>query len=173
MLNNKYKVLKVFFDDPLVIGGFQLREISRKVKIAPMSVKKYLGELEKEGLIVKKKHKIYPVYYGNRNNEYFRFLKKIDLVSVIKEIGLLTYLTEKCLPEVVILFGSGSKGEDVKGSDVDFFLTCKEKKLELEKFEKKLGRKINLFFSKNFKLSDELKNNIINGVILYGYLKVF
>jgi len=46
--------------------------------------------------------------------------------------------------------------------------------LNLKKYEKELKRRINIFFESNFeKLSNELKNNIINGVILSGYLKVF
>ena len=62
---NKWKVLGLFFDDPLPEGGgFQLREISRKVKIAPTSVKNYLKELETEGLILKSKHRVhgFPLY---------------------------------------------------------------------------------------------------------------
>jgi hypothetical protein len=51
---------------------------------------------------------------------------------------------------------------------------AKEEKIDLDKFEKILNRKINLFFSEDFsRLSKELRNNIINGVILKGYLKVF
>ena len=67
--DNNQKVLDVFFDDPLPSGiGFQLREISRKINLAPKSVKIYLEELEKENLVVKKKHRIhqYPIYYANR-----------------------------------------------------------------------------------------------------------
>jgi predicted nucleotidyltransferase len=175
--DNRYNILSIFFEDPSPKGiGFQLREISRKTKIAPPSVKKYLNELEKEGLIIKGKHRIheYPIYYANRDNEYFKFLKKLDIIQKIKEYGLLEYLNDKCIPDSIILFGSASKGEDLKDSDLDLFLLCKEKKLDLIKYEKQLNRKINLFFSENFnKLSKELKNNIINGVILKGYLKVF
>lgn len=57
---------------------------------------------------------------------------------------------------------------------MDLFVISKEEKLDLNKFEKKLNKEINIFFSEDFdKLSKELKNNIINGIILKGYLKVF
>ena len=174
--DNIYKVLELFFDDPLPEGiGFQLREISRKIKLAPKSVKLYLEELEKENLIIKKKHRIhkYPVYYANRDHNYFKFLKRLNITRRIKESGLLDYLDEKCMPDVIVLFGSASKGEDVKNSDIDLFLECKEKKVDLFKYEQTLKRKINLFFEQNFdKLSEELKQNIINGDKLKGYLKV-
>lgn len=173
--DNRYKVLKIFFEDPLA-KDFQLREISRKISLAPKSVKKYLDELEKEDLIVKGEHRIhgYPVYHANRDNKYFKFLKKLDIIKGVKESGLLDYLDKICVPDIIVLFGSASKGEDVKNSDIDLFLLCKERKMDLKKFESKLSRGINIFFSNNFnKLSKELKNNIINGVILKGYLKVF
>lgn len=175
--DNRNKVLSIFFEDPLPEGiGFQLREISRKIKVAPPSVKNYLIELEKENLIIKSKHRIYgyPVYLANRDNENFKFLKKVENITRIKESNLLEHLNEKFMPEVIILFGSCANGEDIKNSDIDLFIQAKEEKLDLSKFEKLLNRKINLFFNNDFnKLSKELKNNIINGVILKGYLKVF
>lgn len=174
---NKYRILKVFFENPLQEGmGFQLREISRITSIAPTSVKNYLNELEKEEFIKKKKHRIhsYPIYFANRDNDNFRFYKRLDILISIKEPGLLDYLNDECNPDVIILFGSASRGEDILESDVDLFILCKERKLDLTKFEKKMKRKINVFFSANFnKLSKELKNNIINGIVLKGYLKVF
>jgi predicted nucleotidyltransferase len=175
--DNRNKVLSVFFEDPLPEGiGFQLREISRNVKIAPPSVKNYLLELEKENLIIKSKHRIYgyPVYLASRDNENFKFLKRIDNITKIKESNLLEHIYEKCMPNVIILFGSCANGEDLKNSDIDLFIQAKEEKLDLSKYEKVLNKRINLFFNNDFnKLSKELKNNILNGIILKGYLKVF
>ena len=174
--DNIYRVLEVFFDNPLPEGiGFHLREISRKINLAPKSVKLYLEELEKENLIIKKEHRIrkYPVYYADMDDNYFKFLKRLNIIQRIKESGLLDYLNEKCMPDVIILFGSASRGEDVEGSDIDLYLQCAEKKLELNKYEKELNRNISLFFEKSFdKLSEELKQNIINGDKLKGYLRV-
>ena len=137
--DNRYKILRIFFEDPSPKGiGFQLREISRKVSVAPPSVKKYLNELEKEQLIVKTKHRIhgYPVYYAKRDNEEFKFLKRIDIIEKIKESGLIDYLSESCMPDVIILFGSASKGEDLKESDIDIFVLSNKEKIDLTQFEK-------------------------------------
>lgn len=91
----------------------------------------------------------------------------------MNEIGLLDYLSENLMPDCIILFGSASKGEDMKDSDIDLFIQSKEKKVKLDKFEKKLNRKINIFYCERYEdLSKELKNNIINGIILKGYLRV-
>lgn len=174
---NRWKVLKIFFDDPNPKdAGFQLREISRATNLAPTSVKKYLEDLKEEGLIIKSEHRIhhYPVYWANRASENFRSLKKMDMIFNIQDSGLLAYLQDKCMPDVITLFGSASRGEDLKDSDMDLFLLCKEAKLNLEPYEQQLKRKISIFYCNNFgTLSKELKNNIINGDILSGYLKVF
>lgn len=174
---NKYRVLKPFFDDPHPKGiGFQLREISRKINLAPKSVSIYLNELEKEGLIIKRPHRIhgYPVYYANTENESFKLYKRLDMISLLYETGLLEHLHESLMPDCIVLFGSAARGEDSRDSDIDLFIQCEQTKIDLDKFEKKLNRKINIFFSKSFNsLSNELKNNIINGVVLKGYLEVF
>ena len=80
--DNRTKVLEVFFDNPLPEGGFQLREISRKTKLAPKSVKNYLRELQKSKLIIKKPHRIhkYPAYYANRDHDYYKFLNLLEFL---------------------------------------------------------------------------------------------
>ncbi|MBI2085306.1 MAG: nucleotidyltransferase domain-containing protein [Candidatus Aenigmarchaeota archaeon] len=169
---NRWKVLQVFFDDPE--GYFQLREMGRKVRLATVSVKLILEYLLDEGLIKTEKIKKYLVYVANRDSEAFRFLKKMNSLIMISESGILGYLGDLCMPDAIILFGSTSRGEDTKNSDIDLFLLCQEISPDLSKFEKILDRKINLLFSGNFReLSNELKNNIINGIVLKGYLKVF
>ncbi|MBU4373740.1 MAG: nucleotidyltransferase domain-containing protein [Euryarchaeota archaeon] len=174
---NKWRVLKIFFENPKPAeAGFQLREISRITSLATTSVKLYLDELINEGLVMKTKHRIhaYPVYWANMDSSEFRFLKKIDTMITLKESGLIDYLENQCMPDVIILFGSASRGEDTIESDIDLFLLCKERKLNLSDFETKIKRNISLIFSEDFNvLSNELKNNIINGVFLKGYLKVF
>ena len=170
---NKWKVASQFFDNPL--SELQLREISRNIQLSLPSVKNYLLELEKEGLILKKKNRVqgYPVYVANRTDDRFIFYKKIDLLDRIHRSGLLQSLYDVFLPNALILFGSASKGEDVVGSDIDIFVESKEGKMDLGRYEQILHRKINLFFEKDFhKLSKELRNNLLNGIILKGYIKV-
>lgn len=173
--NNKTKILEEFFKDPLIEGGFYLRELSRNTKIALPSTKKYLQELLREKLILKKINRQgHPKYYANTQEEKFVFLKKLNNINKIKESGLINYIDEKCTPDVIILFGSVSKGEDIKESDIDLFVLAKEQNLQLKKYEQILDRKISVFFTSKFnKLSPELKNNIINGTIMAGYLEVF
>jgi predicted nucleotidyltransferase len=151
-----------------------MRELSRNTNIAQPSVINHLKSLMKDKLVLKEKSGIYPSYKANRDFEQFKTYKKTDLINKLDESGLIDDIYSSCLPDVIILFGSASKGEDIEESDIDLFVLAPKKKLELSKYEKKLNRKISLFFEESFsKLNNELKNNIINGIILKGYLKVF
>ena len=168
---SKWLVLREFFDDPE--GGFTIRLLSKKIGLAATSVKLHLDNLLKDSLILKESGVSYPVYKANRENEIFRFYKKIDMLFRIKECGLVEKL-EDAYPQAIILFGSAARGEDDAHSDIDLFLLCKEKKTDLQKFEKALKRAISLHFSEDLnKLPKELRNNIINGIKLAGYIEIF
>lgn len=169
---NRYKVLKVFLDNPT--EDFRLRELSRLSSISPLSVINYLKEFEKEDLIRRYKKRNIPFYRANREDKKFILYKKISILYELNEVGLLDFLWEELAPEAIILYGSYAKGESVEGSDLDIFILGKEEKIKVEEFEKKLNKKVHLIFEEDFKkISKELKNNLINGIILRGYLKVF
>ncbi|MFH0949127.1 MAG: nucleotidyltransferase domain-containing protein [Candidatus Aenigmatarchaeota archaeon] len=176
---SNWKVLRAFFDDPSPKEGFTIRYISKQIGLATTSVRLHMKELCKENkhgypLVIKSKGISYPTYRANRSSELFRFYKKIDMTLRLDDCGLLNKLSEECSPRFIILFGSASRGEDIKESDVDIFLLTKEREIDIHSYEKVLARKINLHFSNDFgSLPKELKNNIINGILLRGYLKVF
>ena len=170
--DSRQKILQEFFNFPR--KNFQMREISRNTGISQPSVINYLKSLVKDDLILKEKKGIYPTYRSNRENESFKMYKKMNLIKEMHKIGLVEHIYSSCIPDVIILFGSASKGEDIEESDIDLFVKSPEKKIKLETYEKQLNRKISLFFEENFlRLNKELKNNIINGIIIKGYLKVF
>ena len=167
---NTYKILRVFFDCPT--KKFQLREISRLTNLGMPSVINHVKKLEKEDFIKKISGGVYDSYMSNRT-EKFNFYKRNDVLIRLQESSLIEFLVDELMPDVIVLFGSASRGEDVEESDIDLFLLAEEKDVNLRKFEEKLKRKINLHFEE--KISDlpkELLNNIINGIVLYGYLKV-
>jgi DNA-binding transcriptional ArsR family regulator len=168
--STKEKILQEFFDFPR--KDFQMREISRRTKISQPSISNHLKKLVKENLILKEKKSLYPTYRANRENELFKLLKKSHFLVRIK--ALVENIYDNCLPDTIILYGSCSKGEDIEESDIDLFVLSPEKKLDLKKYEKALNRDISIFFAESFiKLNSELKNNLINGIVLKGYLKVF
>ena len=123
-------------------------------------------------LIKKEKVGVYNAYKANFDDDYFRFYKKIFNIISIKESGIIKEIENKTTPDVAILFGSHAKGEDTEESDIDIFLEAKEKNVDLKEYKKKLNRKIHLFFSEDLnKLPVELQNNILNGIILSGFIR--
>ena len=123
---NRYRILQEFFDFPR--KDFQMRELSRRTKIAQPSVINHLKALVKEKLILKEKKGIYPTFRANRDSESFKIYKKFNLIQRIYEYNLLDFIYDKCMPDVIILFGSASKGEDIEESDIDLFIQSPEKK---------------------------------------------
>ena len=163
------KVLGLFFEEPNRL--FKVREIARLVKIPKSTVSRKIKELLKDKLVVKEKKDM--GYMANEAEPYFRLLKRIDFLKRIHQSGLIEYLEEHFHPKCIILFGSFSKGEYNKGSDVDLFIQSSEKSYDLAKFERKLRHAINLLFDERLsRLSNELFNNIINGTKLSGYIKI-
>lgn len=167
--NNTYKILKIFLENSTT--KFGLREISRIANLAPASVKKYLKDLKKEKLIETTNLKNNPAYIANRDEQKFKTFQKISIIYELEESGLIEYLWQKICPEAIILFGSYSKGEATEESDIDLFLLTKEQKIDISKFQKKIKQPIQIFTDKSEKIPKHLKNNLINGTILRGYLK--
>ena len=153
-----------------------LMNISRNIGLAHTSVKKNLAELTKLGLIIesveKKGGRKFPIYKANIENRLFKDYKMIYNLSSLLESGLIKFIEEKLMPKSIILFGSYRRGEDTENSDLDIFVECKEEELNLDKFERKLNRNIQLHFKENFNLyPKELKNNIMNGIVVGGFLE--
>ncbi|MEK6940702.1 MAG: nucleotidyltransferase domain-containing protein [Nanoarchaeota archaeon] len=167
--------LTVFFNNP--IGSFTLKDISKESKLAHTSTKQNLKNLISLGLIEqkieKKGQRKFPVYKATRNKQFIKY-KRIYNLTQLEESGIINYIEEKLLPKSIVIFGSYQRGEDVEESDIDLFVEAKKEYLNLQPFEKKLKRKIELHFNEKFtNYPAELKNNIINGIIIYGFLEVY
>ncbi|HIH43213.1 TPA: nucleotidyltransferase domain-containing protein [Candidatus Woesearchaeota archaeon] len=151
-------------------------DISRNTTIAHTSVKSNLLKLVKQGIITqqsqKKGKRNFPVYKANKENKEFYMYKMLYNLTSLLDSGLIKYLEEKLAPKAIVLFGSYRRGEDTEDSDIDLFIEGIEEKLDFSNFEKKLKRKIELHIKKNFTAyPTELKNNIINGIVLHGFLE--
>ena len=112
-------------------------------------------------------------YKANRENEKFSLQQKITTLYELENYGIIDYLWEKTCPETIILFGSHAKGEAINDSDIDLFIIGKQIKIDVSSYEKKLGKELHIFFEKDIKnIPKELKNNLINGIVLRGYFKL-
>lgn len=162
--------LKPFFED--CYERVNVREYSRLMKISPPTSSKLLSEYKKIGLLLMEKDRNYLFYHANKNNKDFIDLSKIYWRNELSE--LIEYLNKELLNPTVILFGSLSKAEVKIDSDIDLCIFSKYKKINFNIFEKKFKREIQAFFYDSIRNIDnqELKNNILNGYILNGRIKI-
>ncbi len=169
MKSSEEKVLRVFFDNPT--ERFHIREIARKTKLNPNTVLNILGILVRANLLQREKKLNVVEVFVTRTKKFIE-LKRIDNIKRIYESGVLDFLKTEFSPESISVIGSYSRGEDIGDSDVDFVLITKKdyKNLDLNKFEKELNKKIHLIVVDYNKISEEFYINLINGVILQGYL---
>jgi len=162
--------LKPFFED--CYRRINIREYSRIMNLSPPTASKLLSNYGKEGLLLMEKDKNYIYYYTNKSSKDF-----IDLSRIywkLKFLDLLDYLNKNLLSPTIILFGSLAKAESKFDSDIDLCIIARKKELKLLEFEEKFKRKIQLFVFDSIKdiKNKELANNIINGYVLNGRLKL-
>ena len=162
--------LKLFFED--CYRRINVREYARMMKISPPTASKVLGEYAKNKLLLMEKDRNYLFYYANKDSKIFVDLSKI--YWKLKLDGLINYLRKKLTSPTIILFGSLSKAETKEDSDIDICIIGHKKDLSFSKFESILKREIQLFFFDSLKdiKNKELANNIVNGYVLEGRLKL-
>jgi predicted nucleotidyltransferase len=169
--NNAYRILELFIEFPG--KDFSIRGIARHLNLSHATVLKYINDLERLGFIKKKEDSLYPTYFANAEDKRYKFHKKNYLVWKLIDSGMIEFIQKETLPSSIILFGSGAKATFTEKSDIDIFVEAKESKLNIKKYEKELNRNINLLFEPKLShLSKELRNNIINGVVLYGFIRI-
>jgi len=162
--------LKIFFED--CYRRVNVREYSRIMKISPPTASKLLLKFHKEKLLLKEKDKNYIYYYANKESRDFIDLSRVYWRNKLSDV--LDYLDKKLLNPTIILFGSLAKAEAKTDSDIDLCVISHKKNVDTSYFEKKLKRKIQLFFFDSVKKIDnkELANNIVNGYVLIGRIRL-
>ena len=163
-LGQRLALLELFYEDPS--HDLTVRKIANKCKISRSTVQYYLKRLRSEGII-------------SENNQWIdnwqnRLKKTNYYLEKIASSGIIDYLEKELGASCIILFGSFRKGESIKSSDIDLFVECaREKKIDLKKYENKLGHKIQLFTKpKVTLLPKRLLNNVVNGIKLKGYFTI-
>ena len=160
----------LLFSKPL-----HLREISRRINITPIYVKKELENLESLGLVSSKKvgnlsiweiRKLSPVYTDVRN----LFLKTESLGKVLENV------LKKTTAKYALIYGSFAKETENEKSDIDLLIVGKTNPSKLirliSEVERKLNREINYIswteeeFMKNEREKHYLLINIIKNPMI-------
>ncbi len=177
-MNNYTRLLEVFLKDSY--KGYHIRELARLLKLNPNTIINLSEDLIKRSMITKEREVNRVILKADMNNPIFKIKKRCYNVETIYSSGLISHLNEELAFPTIILFGSCAKAENRPDSDIDLFVLCDNKKeLSLEKFRDILEKEIQVFLytKKDYenlsKNSPELLNNIINGVVLEGYIEVY
>jgi predicted nucleotidyltransferase len=149
---------------------FSQREISLELNVSPTAVATAVTALAKARLVKRETMKTINFISLNREEPMAIALKRAENLKNIAISQLLTQLEESFPGATILLFGSYAFGEDTVSSDIDIaVIGRKEKAISLEKQEKLLERCINIGFYASWNdIEKELKNNILNGIILHG-----
>ncbi len=172
--NIKLVVKEYFLENPST--KIRVRQLERILKVPLPSIIRYCKELEEEGILKTTIIGEVKFYTPNNSSEKYVIEKKFYNIRKIYDSGLINFLKKEFYNPTIILFGSYFRGEDKEDSDIDIFIETKiQKKVDLKKYEKILGKKINLIQYKSIKTikNKHLANNILNGLVLNGFLNVF
>jgi len=159
---SKERIKEYFLQNPTI--KLRVRQIERETKTALPSVTRYVKELEVETILKRQDISGVIFFSADRSSQKFILEKKLFNIKQIYDSGLRNYLVKEYSNAPIILFGSYSKGEDLENSDIDLYVeSLRKDSINLQKFEKKLGRKVQIFRYKNIK---EIKNeNLANNIV--------
>ncbi len=162
--------LSPFFED--CYRRINVREYAKLMSISPPTASKVLDSYYSESLLLKEKFRNYIMFYANKDSKQFTDLSRIYWSIKLKE--LMDIMEKRLAAPTIVLFGSLSKAEAKADSDIDIAVFAHKKTLDLSNFEKKLKRKIEIFWFASLKdiKNKELANNIINGYVLKGHLQL-
>lgn len=164
------EILRLLFIN--VGNSLNAYQISKMLHVSQPAISKALPLLERNKLINIKRDKLSnrTSIDINKENHEIIWLKRVDNLKQIYESGLCQYFYNTFPQATIILFGSYSFGEDTIKSDLDIaIIGTNYKEIDFIKFEKILERKIILNFYESFtKIENNLKNNILNGILLKG-----
>ncbi len=160
--------LKPFFED--CYRRINVREYAKIIEISPPTASKMLDSYNSEGLLLNETYKNYHFFYANKESTNFIGLSRIYWGYRLKEMA--SFIEKELTSPAIILFGSLSKAEAKPDSDIDLAIFAHKKKIDISRFEKKLKRKLQIYWFKSVEgiKSRELANSIINGYILSGRL---
>lgn len=172
--SNIWQILELFFKKPL--HSFHLREICRILNWSPTKVRLAVDIIKRENMIIETKEKNLSIFKADKENEKFKLYKIVYNLEKAFEISKIIEENVEDF-DAIIFFGSSTRGEDIENSDFDFcIIGAKEVDINFKKKEKELDRKVSLLFVEDLeklkKENPELLNNLINGFVIKGYLKV-
>jgi len=159
---------------------FSLSDLAKLASVRKSNIGAILKELENIGFIeISKLANLWRIKANQQSLVYIRS-KIVYNLNFAYQSGLVDFLIDYFKnPKSIVLFGSFRKGEDMSNSDIDVAIETEEAKeyeiiglSGLADFEKRIGRKIQIHLFNMKNADSNVLNNILNGIVLWGFLEV-
>lgn len=172
-MSKEENILNLFFEYPSKHWHFE--DILKEAKISRPQASLWLKKFIKEELIKKlEPENKNPYYVGNYESPNYQNNKRLYSLENLNKTGFLRHLLELPKARTIILFGSLSRWDWYKDSDIDLFILGDLEGFKEGEFSRKLHRDIQIFSFKSKKdlkdLNPGLLRNIISGYRVKGNL---
>jgi len=172
---SKEEVLLRLLLEQSPLREWHFEELRGATGMTRAALNKWLKRYLAEGFLTKKKEEgRFPVYTAGSNNTLYLVRKRLFALEQIYRSGLIQHLLNLKKAKTVIVFGSMTKGDWYKDSDLDLFIFGDDEGFDKKLYESKLGRTIEVHVFEN---KDELKavttgllRNVMNGYLVKGDL---
>ena len=156
---------------------FHVRMLAEETGFSTTAISRSIEELQYFRIVTVEETDLTKDVKADLSSDAYTFYKTIFNLYRLKRYGFVDRLIDLYTPEVIVLFGSFAKGEDIEESDIDIcILSSKENEFsqkDIEHYQKEFCRRINVHVLHSLEQSSaEFKNALANGVVLHGYLKV-
>lgn len=159
----------------LGLDKIHLRALARELQLHPSTIKKFIVPLVSENILKLDKNEKLMIYFDETKKA--KITKTYLLHMQLYHSNLISHVNGELFEPTIILFGSCAKGEMSKASDIDLCIICDDpKEIDVKKYENILRREIHIFtYTKKMfqELSKEFRNNILNGIIVQGFVEVY
>lgn len=171
MKSKESLVLELFFNYPSKYWYF--KELEKETGLAQSKLDRWLKRFQKEKIVLRIKEKgKRPYYAANYDAPEYKNKKRIFGLEKMHKSGLLNHLLALEKAKAVVIFGSFSRSDWYKESDIDIFIYGETAGLDLGKYQTKLHHEIQLFTGKREadlkKYGPGLLKNIIKGFNIKG-----
>ncbi len=171
-MSKENNVLELFYNEPTKHWHFE--DILKTANISRPQAMQWIRKFRTEGLIkrVKPRNKM-PYYLGNYTNANYQIKKRLYALHILEISGFFESLLRNPHVSLAILFGSFSRWDWYKDSDIDLFVIGSEDELAIPSFVDR--RSIDLFYYTAKSISEipsALLQNIREGFCIKGNFKL-
>lgn len=155
---------------------WRFEELVKESKTTKAVTNKWIKKYLRMGVFAKVKQKgKYPHYTVGNNNPSYYALKRKYVLEQLFDSGLIQQLLSLQQAKTVIIFGSITRGDWYKDSDIDIFILGSAQGLSKQRFEQKLQRPIELHIFENkkeiYNVKTGLVQNVLNGYLVKGQIQ--